>query len=86
MRAVCGVRIDDQLRVRQVLLQDERVHRVNDQVGTAVYDQRRLSDGFQIIVRMLALRGPFGDGRSLRLRHLGIDLRIAILRTKPKAL
>ena len=43
VRAVIGVG-DNELRVRQVLLQDERVHRVDDHVVAAVDDQRRLLD------------------------------------------
>jgi len=80
IRAVCGVRIDAQLRVRQVLLQVERVHRVNDEVGAAVHDQRRLSDGLQIVVGPFARSAPFGDGHALRRRHFVIHFGIAILR------
>src|SRR5207245_6523942 len=85
MRAVCGVRIDDQLRVRQVLLQDERVHRVNDDIIAAVHDQRRLLDSLQIVVRTLAWSGPLGDGRALCRRHLVVDFGVAILRAEPEA-
>src|SRR4029453_10559870 len=86
MRAVCGVRVDDQLRVRQVLLQDERVHRVNDDIIAAVHDQRRLLDSLQIAVRTVAWSGPLGDGRALCRRYLFVDFGIAILGAKPKAL
>src|SRR6266851_7627514 len=79
MRAVCGVRIDDQLRVRQVLLQDERVHRVNDDIIAAVHDQRWLLDSLQIVVRTLARSGPLGDGRALCRRYLFVHFGIAIL-------
>ena len=36
VRAVIGVGVDDQLRIRHVLLHDERVHRINDHVVAAV--------------------------------------------------
>src|SRR5205823_876923 len=38
VRAVIGVGIDDQLRIRHVLLHDERVHRGQVHVVTAVHD------------------------------------------------
>src|ERR1700692_1810226 len=37
VRAVIGVGVDDQLRIRHVLLHDERVHRGHDHVVTAVH-------------------------------------------------
>src|SRR6202166_1102743 len=37
--AVIGVGVDDQLRIRHVLLHDERVHRGHDHVVTAVHDE-----------------------------------------------
>jgi hypothetical protein len=42
LRAVIGVRIQDQLGVGDVLLEDVRVDRVNDHVVIAIDDQRRL--------------------------------------------
>src|SRR6267142_2710060 len=44
LRAVICVGIEDELGVRQLLLQDERVHGVDDHVLAAVHDQRRLAD------------------------------------------
>src|SRR6266851_7778005 len=44
LRPVIGIRIEDELRVRQVLLQDERVYGVDDHVIAAVHDQSRLFD------------------------------------------
>jgi hypothetical protein len=82
--AVCGIWIDDQFSVRQVLLQDERVHRVDDDIGAAIDDQRWLSDCFQIIVGMIASRTPFGDGRALRRSDLVGNFGIAVYRTKPE--
>jgi len=67
---VRGVGVNDQLRVRQVLLQDERVHRVDDDIGAAVHDQRWLLDHFQVIVGTFASSTPFGDGRALCQRRL----------------
>jgi hypothetical protein len=47
LRAVIGIGVEDELRVREVLLQDERVHRVDDDVVAAIDDQRRLGDRLQ---------------------------------------
>ena len=44
LRAVIGVRVEDQLGVGDVLLEDARVDRVDDHVVVAVDDQRRLMD------------------------------------------
>ena len=49
LRAVIGVWVDDQLRVRDVLLHDERVHRGHDHVVTAVHDECWLFDRLQIV-------------------------------------
>ena len=79
VRAVRGVGVNDKLRARQMLLQDERVHCVDDDIGAAVHDQRWLSDRFQIIVGTLASRAPFGDRRALCRRHFVGHFGIAIL-------
>ena len=50
VRAVIGVGIDDQLRIRHVLLHDERVHRRHDHVVTAVHDEGWPLDRLQIVV------------------------------------
>src|SRR5260370_12002222 len=44
VRAVIGVGVDDQLRIRHVLLHDERVHRGHDHIVTAVPDEGWLLD------------------------------------------
>ena len=44
LRPVIGVGIDDQLRIRDVLLHNERVDRGHDHVVTAVHDERWLFD------------------------------------------
>ena len=80
-RSMVGVGIDDQLSVREVLLQDERVDRIDDQVFVAVHNQRRLLDGLEIVVGALALDAPFRDRLSLPradpLVHLGIAVHLA---------
>jgi len=43
-RAVIGVRVEDQLGIGDVLLEDVRVDRVDDHVVAAVDDERRLMD------------------------------------------
>src|SRR5882757_7046528 len=50
VRAVIGIGVDDQLRIRHVLLHDERVHGGHDHVVTAVHDECWLLDRLQIVV------------------------------------
>src|SRR5260370_41612392 len=50
LRPVRGVRVEDQLCVGEILLKNVRVDRIDDDVVTAVDDERRLPDSFQIFV------------------------------------
>src|SRR5260221_1873108 len=84
--AVAGVGVKDQLRVRNVLLQDVRVDGVNDHVVVAVDHQRRLLDGVQVLVRLLARRAPLGQGLALRRRDLLVHLRVSVLTAQAEAL
>src|ERR1700730_12875029 len=59
LRAVIGVGIDDQLRIRDILLHDERVDRGHDHVVTAIYDECRLRDRLQIVVGPRSLAPHF---------------------------
>jgi hypothetical protein len=79
LRTVIGVGIKDKLGVRQVLLQDVRVHGVDDHVLGAVDDQRRLADRLQIFERLLLRRAPFADRLDLGGRDFLVDLGIAVL-------
>jgi hypothetical protein len=45
-----AVWVQNELRVQQVLLEDERVHRINDQVVAAIYHERGLSDLLQVSI------------------------------------
>src|SRR5258707_2184768 len=47
LRAVIGVRVEDQLGIGDVLLEDVRVDRVDDHVVVAVDDKRRLMERLQ---------------------------------------
>jgi len=58
VRAVIGVGVDDQLRIRHVLLHDERVHRGYVHVVTAVHDECWLLDRLEIAVGPLLLDAP----------------------------
>jgi hypothetical protein len=69
-----------------VLLQDERVHGVDDHVLAAVHDQRRLADRLQIFERLLPRRAPCGDRLDLGRRDFLVDLGIAVLGAQPEAL
>src|ERR1700751_3476611 len=79
LRTVIGVGIEDKLRVRQVLLQYERVHGVDDNVPAAVHDQRRLTDRLQIFERLHPRGRPFaaapllgGAGPSVGPRNVAL--------------
>src|SRR6202049_3761406 len=86
VRAVIGVRVDDQLRVRDVLLHDERVHRGHDHVVAAVHDECWLLDRLQIVVGPLSLDAPLVHRFDLGGRHLVVHLGIASLLPKMRAL
>src|SRR5258705_1060229 len=85
-RTVAGVGVKDQLRVRNVLLEDVRVDGVDDHVVVAVDHQRWLRDGLQVLVRLLARRAPLGQGLDLRRRDLLVHLWIAVLAAQAEAL
>ena len=70
LRAVAGVRIEDQLGIREVPLQYRRVHCVDDHVVVTVDDQRRLPDRLQVLVGVRARRAPFAERLDLRRRDL----------------
>src|ERR1700693_4509622 len=86
VRAVIGVGVDDQLRIRHVLLHDERVHRGHDHVVTAVHDEGWLLDRLQIVVGSLLLDAPLAHRFDLGGRHLVVHLGIAANLTKMRAL
>src|ERR1700689_2922382 len=79
VRAVIGVGIDDQLRVRDVLLHDERVHRGYVHVVTAVHDECWLLDRLQIVDGPLLLDAPRPNRFDLGGRHLVVHFGIAAL-------
>src|ERR1700726_3774991 len=86
VRAVIGVGVDDQLRVRDVLLHDERVHRGHDHVVAAVHDECWLLDRLQIVVGPLSLNAPLFHRFDLGGRHLVVHLGIASLLPNMRAL
>src|SRR5260221_5127157 len=86
VRAVIGVGIDDQLRVRDVLLHDERVHRGYVHVVTAVHDECWLLDRLQIVDGPLSLDAPLANSFDLGGRHLVVHFGIAALLPKVRAL
>src|SRR5207237_7021416 len=79
LRAVIGVRVEDQLGVGDVLLEDVRVDRVDDHVVVAVDDQRRLMDRLQIVEGVCARGAPLGQCFELRRRHALVQFGIAAL-------
>jgi hypothetical protein len=60
-RRVAGIRIDDELRIRQVLLQRESVDRGDDQVVAAIDHERRMMDFRQVIQHAIGLLVRLGD-------------------------
>ncbi len=86
LRAVIGVGVEDELGVRQVLLQDERVHGVDDDVVAAVHHQRRLSNRLEVVVRPIELNAPFAQGFELGGRHLFVDLGVPVLLAQAESL
>jgi len=58
LRTVIAVGVQNELRVRQVLLQDEGVHRIDDHVVAAVHHERRLSDFLEIRIGIFRGSAP----------------------------
>src|ERR1700674_432900 len=79
LRTVVGVRVDYQLRVGDVLLQNPGVDGVDDHVVVAVDYQSRLQDGLEVLVRTLTLHAPLADCLDLSGCHLLVHLGIAVL-------
>ena len=70
LRAMIAIGVQNDLRVRQVLLKDKRVHRMNDHVVAAVHHQRGLSDLLQISIGIFRPLGPSGPRWSLQLSNI----------------
>src|ERR1700719_5269965 len=83
---VIGVGVDDQLRIRDVLLHDEGIDRGHDHVVTSVHDECWLLDRLQIVVGTLLLDAPLVHRFNLGGRNLVVHLGIAPLLTKMLAL
>ena len=60
-----GIRIEDELRVGQVLLKDERIHAIDDNVIASVDHQRRVRDRSQIVKRAGSRCTPLADRADL---------------------
>src|ERR1700730_10223885 len=86
LRPVIGIRIEDELRIRQVLLKNKRIHGVNDHVMASVDHQRRLADRLQIFERLLPRCAPFADRLDLGGRDFLVDFGIAVLGAQPEPL
>src|ERR1700674_1249451 len=86
LRAMIGVGVNDQLRIRDVLLHDEGVDRGHDHVVTAVRDECWLLDRLQIAVGPLLLDAPLVHCFDQGGRHLVVHFGITALLTKMLAL
>src|SRR5258708_36636975 len=73
------IRVDDELRIRDVLTKRERVECRDDHVVVAVHDWRRLGDGPELGIPLSARLAPFADGCGLRLHGFGRRGRISVL-------
>ena len=78
-RTVCGVGIEDQLRVGKVLLEIEGVSGVEDDVGFAPNDEDRHLDVLQVGEAFSDRISPLLKSRELRRLHLLSDWRVTIL-------
>ena len=63
-KPVAGVRIDDQVGVRQELRHRERANRRHYHVVAAVRNQRRLLDLSRMVVRRIAYCSPWDRART----------------------
>src|SRR3981189_3893477 len=59
LRPVIGIRIEDELRVGQVLLKNKRIHGVDDHVIASVDHQRRVGNLSEIVKRAPTRSTPF---------------------------
>src|ERR1700674_3533508 len=59
LRTMITVGVQNELRVRQVLLEDERVHRVDEHIVAAVHHQRRLNNLLQVSIGIFRRSAPF---------------------------
>src|SRR5262245_2423047 len=74
---VARVWIDDQLGVRQMLRQNDRIHSRDDQVIAPAGDQGRVRDFLQMGVCRVLVTIPPGQGRALRFYAGARERRIA---------
>src|SRR5258708_38333233 len=86
LRTVAGVRIDDQLSVGDVLLQNPGVDGVDDYVVVAVDYQRRLQDGLEVLIGTLPAHAPLADRLDLGGRYLLVHLRITVIDARAETL
>src|SRR3989442_13340543 len=88
MRCVAGVRIDDELRIGDVLRKRERSDGRNHDVLAAVHNEGRLRDGLEFSESLAAHLPPFGERRDLgrhRLRGAWwIDIILAQMTSFPE--
>src|ERR1700730_18720543 len=78
LRPVIGIRIENELRVGQVLLKNKRIHRIDDHVIASVDHQRRVGNLSEIVKRARAWSTPSTDRVDLRRRDTFVHFRGAI--------
>ena len=81
-----GIGIEDELRVGQVLLQNKRIHGIDDHVIASVDHQRRVGNLSEIVERARAGSAPLADRGDLRRCDLLAHLRVATLLAQAKPL
>src|SRR5580692_544057 len=83
LRAMIPVGVNNELRIRQALLEDERIHCIDDHVVAAVHHERRLRDLLQISIGIFRRSTPFLQCRYLRRSNLLICQWITIVFARP---
>src|SRR5438105_4708724 len=86
LRTMIAVGVQNELRVGQVLLEDERVHRIDEHVVAAVYYERRLSDLLQVSIGIFRRSAPFLQRSQLCRSDLFVWQRIAVFLAHPLSL
>ena len=84
--SVVGIRIQDELGVRHVLHEMERVHGINDDIVVATHDEGRLLHLFQVSKTLSGVCPPLADGCNLCGRNLVADWGVTIFGAREIAL
>src|SRR5258708_27041960 len=73
------IRVDDELRIRDVLTKRERIDCRHHDVVVAFHDERRLADGPELVIPLSARLAPSAYGCGLRLHGCERQVWIRVL-------